>query len=299
MHTPTLRRPGVVVVLALALCAPAAVAADPGLKAETEALEWVTGGVESTQTDIDTTVPGPAQAVAAASLPAGGSTTSSNAVANFGFVEVTTQSTGVYSAPPGKLINAQSISNATFRDDGVVVQAPGYGPGDFGAFTARFELNQDVEFTTLVITDIGGRVDIVGGYDLDVHIGGASPGPFNGQWLKSTTGAEQTPMLPQGIIEVPVAFEYGVPFTISAELEINLFVSALNGINAVVDASMNLGSAFFWQGIDTEGLPEGFTISSDNVRDWSKPYPENIPAPGTIALLPLGAAALARRRRRG
>src|SRR6056297_3209769 len=109
MHTHLSRRAGGVVALALALGPPLAHGADPGLTAETEALEWVTGGVENTDIETDTTVPGPAQAQASASLPAGQSTTTSNSAADFGFVEVTTQSVGVYGAAPGQLVNAQSI----------------------------------------------------------------------------------------------------------------------------------------------------------------------------------------------
>jgi len=196
-------------------------------------------------------------------------------------------------------VNAQSISRASFADDNVRVTAPGYGPGQFGSFVARFELNENVDLDALVLPSPGtGRIDIIGGYDLDVRIGDATPGPFNGQWFTSTALPDSAPTVPTGMIEVPVNFEYGVPFTISAELEINLFVSALNGINGYVQATMDLGSAFFWQGIDTTGLPAGTKIQSENVNNWALGYPDNIPAPGAAVLLTLGAAPLCRRRRR-
>ena len=298
MHTLLSRRLGGVVALSVGLCAPLAQARAAGLMAETEALEWITGGIQYTDDDLDLTIPGPAQASASAQLPTGNSITSSVAGADFGFVEVVAESLGLYSAGVGQLVNAQSISTAAFSDDGVRVTAPGYGPGQFGLFTARFELNQNVDLDALVLNEVGGRIDIIGGYNLDVEIGDANPGPYNGQWFTSTALPNSSPTLPNGIIEVPGHFEYGVPFTIAAELEINLFVSTLNGINGYVDADMNLGSAFLWQGIDTTGLPDGTKIQSLNVNDWTLGYPDNIPGPGVAGVLTLAAAPFCRRRRR-
>lgn len=299
MHTLSSRRDGVVVAWSIcigALVSPASAAGS--LAAETEALEWMTGGTQYTDSDLDTTTPGPAQAFASAQFPSGNSLTSSNAAADFGFVEVVTEAYGVYSAGVGQTVNAQSLSRASFSDDTVRVTAPGFGPGQFGSFTARFELNHDVELDPLIFTENGGRIDIFGGYDLTVHIGDASPGPFNGQWFESTSLPDSAPSVPTGVIEVPVNFEYGVPFTISADLEINLFVSVTDGVTGLVQAKMDLGSAFFWQGVDITGLPAGLKIQSVNVNDWTKAYPDNVPAPGAAVLLACGAAPLCRRRRR-
>lgn len=272
-----------------------------GLSVETTAREWLVAGPPSAgDSDLDALASlfGPLIATnSTASFPGGSSASSTVSQADFGFVDTLIDSNGFYSAAAGQIINAQGTSSASFRDEGVVVSAPGLGPGDFGTIVARFELNHTVALDIEVLSDDGGRVDIGGGFDLDVTLGAASIPAYNGTWTKSTVSGESSPIVPTGTIEIPVDFEYGVPFTIGARLDISLFTSVSNGIDANVDALLNLGSAFFWKGIDPDSLPEGATVSSDLVDDWTVPYVE-IPSPGSLVALATGLVATTRRRRR-
>lgn len=265
-----------------------------GVRAETQALEWLSGGPTSADSDQSMGLLGVQVAGADAAFAPGVTSTTTSAEANYRYLEVITQTVGTYTSGASQLLNAQAISHASFREDSVVVEAPGFGPGDFGAFTALFQITHVVEFLVDVVSSDGGVVDITGGFQLEVIIGDATPGPYGGiPWTYSSISGSSAPSIPSGLIAVPVNFEYGVPFTIGADLEINLFTSLFGDISADIDALMNLGSAFWWQGIDTSGLPEGVTITSEHVRDWTVPY---IPSPATI-LVPLAAAGALRRRR--
>lgn len=301
MHPKSIApRAGGVVVLATLLVA-STTHAGPipvGVHTDTQALEWLTGGSISSDSDTDAGTTGPRTVAASAAFNPGTTATDTSGKSDYGFLQVVTETVGTYESSSGHLMNAQGISHASFREDSVVVNAPGFGPGQFGSFTAQFQINHDVDFMGTVNSSNGGRLDITGGFQLEVNVGSAHPGPYGGTpWIFSTVSGSSAPTIPSGIISVPVSFEYGVPFTISADLEINLFTSLSGEINADVDASMNLGSAFFWQGIDKTTLPDDVTVSSDHVEDWTLPY-DLVPAPASLTLLPLAGAAVLRRRRR-
>ena len=263
----------------------------PGLFAEAEAIEWLVAGPSAMDDAVAAGPFGPLDVAVEASFPGGKSTTTTRTVVDYGLLKVITDSVGIFQGSPGQLRNAQGLAHASFREDSVVVQAAGFGPGQFGSFTARFEIQHFVNFLINVLSNNGGRVDISGGFQLEVIIGDATPGPYGGTpWTASTVNPPTAPSIPSGIIEVPVNFEYGVPFTIAADIEANLFTSVFGDIQADIDASMSLCSGFIWRGIDTTGLPEDVTVSSEHVEDWI------LPGSPTIALLPI--AFLASRRRR-
>ena len=292
-----LRSGGVVVVATLLVATSVHAAPIPvGLHADTEALEWLSGGSSSSDAALDSGPMGPITVGAAAAFAPPDTMTNTMGTSNYGYLEVITHTVGTYSSTAGHLMNAQGISHASFNDDTVVVNAPGYGPGQFGTFDAEFEIEHLVQFMVEVNSSNGGRADITGGFQLEINIGDAHPGPYGGvPWTFSTVNGSSSPMVPTGLITVPVNFEYGVPFAISADLEINLFTSLFGNINADVDALMNLGSAFFWKGIDISDLPDGTTVTSDHVADWTVPY---VPAPATLMLIPLTTSVTMRRRRR-
>lgn len=268
-----------------------------GVHARAEALEWITPWIGLGEQDID---PGQAAgsgrlAQASAAMTSAAETTAF-AYADYGFLNNTGTSLGEYTVTPGHAAYAQAITSASFRDDQVVVLADGFAAGTPGVLKAAYLLDRIVSFDLSTVTGFTGDAVVVGGFSIDVMIGSYAVS-HTGTWTyDATTGIFVEPVLPIGLIEALVPFQYGVPFTIAGAVEMKLTVYSEGPTTATADVEMSLGPSFIWQGI-IDGLPEDATVSSPSVPDWRKPY--GIPAPGAGAVAILsGAGIMARRHRR-
>jgi hypothetical protein len=203
---------------------------------------------------------------------------------------------GSYTVPTGRALYTQALTNTSFRDDQVVVLADGIAAGTAGVLQADYILDRIVDFDVSSVVGFAGDAVVVGGFSIDVIIGSYAA-TYAGSWsYDATTGVLIDPGIPNGLVQAMVPFQYGVPFTIAAAVEMKLTVYAEGPTTIQADTELSLGPSFIWQGI-TDGLPDDATVSSPSVPDWRNPY--GIPAPGAGAALVLTAGGVAMRRRRG
>lgn len=271
----------------------------PGLKARAEAYDYTTGpSVGDAEIDPGMMV-GPlmrAEAIAARDF----STSRAFAEAAYGYLRVETSTIGVYSSITSATSVGQAVASASFVDDQVVVQREGIATGTPGTFRARFDVQRVIDFAAALSDGLAaGMLVLEGGYSLGIVIGQnvteIDGSALGGTWRRiGVDGVLQEPdVLPPGIVELDVDFEYGVPFTIAVQVQVNLFTFISNGGTAEVDSRLLLGPSFRWLGI-VDGLDDDTTVSSPEVENWKDPA---IPAPGTLALVGVCALGLARRRR--
>jgi len=268
-----------------------------GLHARAEALEWISPWIGVGEQTIDPgSSAGPGMLAEAAASMTPDAETSALAFSDYGFLTNYGTSLGQYTVPSGHAAYAQAITDASFRDNQVVVAAPGVASGTPGVLKAAYELDHTISFDLSVLSGFTGDALVVGGFSVDVIIGSYVVS-HTGTWTyDATTGILTEPVMPSGVIEALVPFQYGVPFTIAAAIEMKLTVYSEGPTTATADVELSLGPSFIWQGI-LDGLPEDATVSSPDVPDWRRPY--GIPAPGAGAAMMLTAAgAMSRRNRR-
>jgi hypothetical protein len=268
----------------------------PGVHARAEALEWISPWMGIGQQDIDAgVVIGPSVVAHATAGMAASGKTDAIAFADYGFLVNTGTTVGSYTVPSGRAMYAQAITDTSFRDDQVVVLSDSVAPGTPGVLQAEYELDRIVDFDISSIAGFAGDAVVVGGFSIDVVIGSYAVN-YTGTWTyDAVTGILVDPGLPNGLVQALVPFQYGVPFTIGAAVEMKLTVYAEGPTTIQADTQLSLGPSFVWQGI-TDGLPDDATVSSNVVPDWRKPY--GIPAPGAGAALVLMAGGIASRRNR-
>lgn len=271
----------------------------PGLTAETEAFDYTLGPFSGTSDSDPGSVMGPfvvSESIAARE----GSTSRSVARAAYGFLSVRTSTIGRYSSVTSDTSIGQAVADASFVDNEVVVLREGIATGMPGSFRARFNVDRVIAFSAALVEALDeGTVVLEGGYSLGIVIGETvseiDGSALGGTWRRVGVGGplEEPEILPPGIVELDVEFQYGVAFTIAVEVSVNLFTSITDGGTVDVDSELLLGPSFRWLGI-VDGIDEETTVSSPSVADWTKPA---VPSPGTGSALALLVMGTARRRR--
>jgi len=268
-----------------------------GLHARAEALEWIAPYVGVGAQDLDTGhVAGPGMLATATASMTPSSTSSALGFAHYGFLVNDATVNGMFAVGSGQESYAQANTKTSFRDNQVVVLSDSVAPGTAGTLTAQYVIDRVIDFDLDALAGFGGAALVIGGFNIDVMIGSTLTN-YSGTWTyNAVTGVLTQPSIPNGLIQKMVPFQYGVPFTIAAAVELKLTVYTEGVATSEADAQFSLGPAFIWDGI-TAGLPEDATVSSPDVPDWRAPY--GLPAPGAGALALLTAAgACARRTRR-
>lgn len=304
------RRAAIAVARARAVASAAALAAapvaaaaviPPGLDVRAEAFDYELPSSNGAG-EIDTGAAGPLGRSAAANADRTVTTATATAFANYGYLSVSTAAVGTHTAGPGETSVSQALARASFRDEQVVVSAPGFTSADSTTFTAVFAVARDVAFTINPAASAPENRLVRGGFALDLIIDGAADltplGGYAGTWERTTPGGPTS--APTGLapsmtpIAVEITVNYDTPFTIAAEATANLLASVENGSGVGIDATFGFDAAFRWLGI--EGLPNGTDVSSPGDEDWTD---SAVPTPGSGALALLAVAAAFRRSRPG
>ncbi len=271
----------------------------PGLTVETEAFDYTLGPFSGSSDSDSGMAMGPF-VVSESIASREDSASRASARAAYGFLSVRTSTIGRYSSLTNDTSIGQAVANASFLDDEVVVEREGIATGTAGSFRARFDVERLIDFSAALAQSLNeGTVVLEGGYSLGIVIGQTvseiDGSALGGTWRRIGVNGplEEPEIVPPGIVELDVEFQYGVAFTIAVGVSVNLFTSITDGGTVDVDSQLLLGPSFRWLGI-VDGIDDETTVSSPSVEDWTKPA---VPSPGTGSVLAVLLLGTARRRR--